>query len=91
MLLLLYVYSFIYICFSIFLYIYVYFIKRENKKHKLRKMGQNKKDKYIRIYRYKYIRNKGLKYKTLAKKRTKTDKMGRNREGEHKMNIYLYV
>lgn len=55
------------------------------------KMGQNKKNKYIRIYRYKYIRNKGLKYKTLAKKRTKTDKMGRNRAGEHKMNIYLYV
>lgn len=35
------------------------------------KMGQNKKNKYIRIYRYNYIRNKGLKYKTLAKREQK--------------------
>lgn len=65
MVIVLFIYMFLY-CF-----IYIAFIKREKRKQKLRKMGQNKKNKYIRIYRYKYIRNKGLKYKTLAKREQK--------------------
>lgn len=69
-------YMFIVLFIYVFLYSYIYMsiLSREKIKNiNFDKMGQNKKNKYIRIYRYKYkyIRNKGLKYKTLAKREQK--------------------